>query len=71
MQVRNLTKGFRIPGLIRFVNGEAGYLAPTNGGPRMYINIEDHLHWTTGMVNIEFQVLCPAACTECCTGQSP
>lgn len=35
-----LYEGLRTPGLIRFVNGEEYYLSTTNGGPRMYINIE-------------------------------
>lgn len=42
---------FRNPALIRFVSGEPFYLAPTNGGPRMYLNIEDWLSLSTGRVN--------------------
>jgi hypothetical protein len=51
--------GFRTPGLIRFVNEEEAYLSPTNGGPRMYINLEDHLSYNTGKPNKEFLVRNP------------
>jgi len=40
--------GFRSQGLIRFVNEESGYLAPTNGlasGTCMYVNIEDFVRY--------------------------
>ena len=33
-------RGFRAPGLLRFVKEEPGLLSPTNGGPRAYINVE-------------------------------
>ncbi len=35
-----LWNGFRTPALVRFVASEGAYLSNTNGGPRMYINIE-------------------------------
>jgi hypothetical protein len=38
-------RGFRAPGLLRFVKGENGFLSPTNGGTRAYINIEDYGAW--------------------------
>ena len=40
-------RGFRAPGLVRFVKGESGFLSPTNGGTRVYINIEDYGMWRT------------------------
>lgn len=42
---------FRNPALIRFVSGEPFYIAPTHGGPRMYLNIEDWLSLSTGKLN--------------------
>ena len=33
-------RGFRTPPLIRIIKREEGLLAPTNGEPRVYINIE-------------------------------
>jgi hypothetical protein len=51
----NLGPGFAVPPLIRFVNGEEAYLANTNGGPRMFFNIEDHLSMSTGVDNTKFQ----------------
>jgi hypothetical protein len=36
-------RGFRAPGLLRFVKEEPGLLSPTNGGPRAYINVEGAL----------------------------
>jgi hypothetical protein len=47
-------KGFRTPALIRFVDGEDFYLSPSNGGPRMYVNIEDYVSLSTGQPNKEF-----------------
>jgi hypothetical protein len=41
---------------VRFVAGERAYLSNTQGGPRMYINIEDYLTYATGKTNKEFQV---------------
>jgi hypothetical protein len=52
-----LDDGFRTPNLLRFVNEEAAYLSNANGGPRMFINMEDHLSLTTGVENTKFQVL--------------
>lgn len=45
-----------VPPLFRFVNGESAYLANANGGPRMFLNLEDHLSKSTGVVNAKFQV---------------
>lgn len=47
-------KGFRTPALIRFVDGEDFYVSPTNGGPRMYVNIEDYVSLSSGKPNQEF-----------------
>ena len=57
MKAGNLGLGFAVPPLIRFVNGEEAYLANTNGGPRMFFNIEDHLSFSTGVDNTMFQVM--------------
>lgn len=51
----DLAGGFAVPPLIRFVNGEEAYLSNTNGGPRMFFNIEDHLSMSTGVDNTKFQ----------------
>lgn len=51
----DLGLGFAVPPLIRFVNGEQAYLANSNGGPRMFFNIEDHLSKSTGVENTKFQ----------------
>ncbi|EIE21168.1 hypothetical protein COCSUDRAFT_33813, partial [Coccomyxa subellipsoidea C-169] len=40
------SEGFRVPPLIRFVSEEMPYLSNTNGGPRMFVNLEDHLSHT-------------------------
>ena len=53
---QHLDEGFRIPALIRFVGQEMAYLSTSNDGPRMYVNIEDHLSHQTGLDNIPFQV---------------
>lgn len=37
-----LRDGFPIPGLVRYVKSEPFYLSPTNGGPRVYFNLEDY-----------------------------
>lgn len=47
---------FPVEPLIRFVNGESPYLAYSNGGPRMFFNIEDHTSKSTGQVDVKFQV---------------
>ena len=51
---------FPVEPLIRFVNGEGALLANANGGPRMFFNIEDHTSWSTGQVDVKFQVRLPA-----------
>lgn len=51
-----LGEGFRVPALLRFVNGEDPYLAMSNGGPRMYINMEDHVSHSLKKPNIPFEV---------------
>ncbi len=38
-------RGFRAPGLIRFVKNENGLLSHTNGGARAYLNIEDYVKY--------------------------
>lgn len=50
------SEGFRVPGLIRFVNDETPYLSNTNGGARMFVNLEDHLSHTLKKPNLEFEV---------------
>lgn len=45
---KRLWRGFRSPALVRFVAGERGYLSNTNGGPRLYINMEDYISAATG-----------------------
>lgn len=52
----NLGDGFLVPPLIRFVNGEGAYLSMSNGGPRAYFNIEDHISKSSGVENTKFQV---------------
>ena len=52
----NLGDGFLVPPLIRFVNGEEAYLSMSNGRPRAYFNIEDHISKSSGMENTKFQV---------------
>ena len=52
----NLGDGFLVPPLIRFVNGEEAYLSMSNGGPRAYFNIEDHISKSSGVENTKFQV---------------
>lgn len=42
---RAADKGFRTAPLIRFVGPEDGLLAPTGDGPRVYVNLEDYLHF--------------------------
>lgn len=50
-----LWSGTRTPFLTRFVKGEDGYLSNTNGGPRMYMNLEDFVLYSTGVRNAAFQ----------------
>jgi FAD/FMN-containing dehydrogenase len=40
-----LYRGFRTPGLIRFVSQEDGYLSLSGSGPVMYVNLEDYGKW--------------------------
>ncbi len=49
-------EGFLVPPLIRFVSEDAGYLAPTAGGSRMFINLEDHISHSTKKPNLPFEV---------------
>jgi len=50
-----LWTGARTPFLTRFVKGEDGYLSLTNGGPRLYMNLEDFVLYSTGQYNAAFQ----------------
>jgi len=50
----NLWQGFRTPGLLRFVAGEDFYVSMSNGGPRMYVNIEDYVTRSSGKPNDKF-----------------
>lgn len=58
LNAQNLRAGFRVPGLIRFGAATDAYIGNTNGGPRMYVNIEDHLSHSTGERNAAFEVGC-------------
>ena len=49
-------QGFLVPPLVRFVSEDSGYLSYTNGGPRMFVNLEDHLSHTTKTPNVQFEV---------------
>ena len=51
-----LGEGFRVPALLRFVNKEDPYLAMSHGGPRMYINMEDHVSHSLKKPNVPFEV---------------
>ena len=55
-----LGEGFRVPALLRFVSQEDPYLGQSSGGPRMYLNMEDHVSHTTKTPNVPFEVT-PAA----------
>eukprot|EP00884_Botryococcus_braunii_P005954 jgi/Botrbrau1/1535/Bobra.0107s0023.1 len=61
----HLAYGFRAPSLVRFVNSEKAYLSPTNGGARMYVNMEDHVSYNTGRPNVEFLKTLEAFRDEC------
>lgn len=52
-----LYEGFRTPPLLRFVTAEEFYLSPTNGGPRMYVNMEDYISHSSGKPNEPFQAV--------------
>ena len=60
-------QGFLVPPLVRFVSGDQGYLDMTNGGPRMFINLEDHISHTTKKPNLPFEVAGPAHPRACCS----
>ncbi|KAK9839103.1 hypothetical protein WJX74_009638 [Apatococcus lobatus] len=51
---KNLGDGFRVPVLIRFIGDEQAYLANAHGGPRMFVNMEDHVSRQTGQPNHPF-----------------
>ena len=53
---KNLGDGFRVPALIRFIGSEEGYLSNAQGGPRMFVNMEDHVSRQTGQPNQPFLV---------------
>ena len=58
LETQNLRSGLRIPGLIRFGAATDAYIGNTNGGPRMYWNLEDHLSHSTGERNVPFEARC-------------
>jgi hypothetical protein len=37
--------------------GEEAFLSPSNGGPVVYVNLEDHVSYATGRPNEEFQAV--------------
>jgi hypothetical protein len=67
---QDLASGFVVPPLLRFVSAEGAYLSNANGGPRMFLNIEDHLTDSTGRVNARFQAR-PRRCTRILQADSP
>ena len=46
--MRRLWTGFRTPALMRLVAEEDAYLSNTNGGARLYINLEDYISPAAG-----------------------
>lgn len=60
-----LWEGFRTPGLIRFVAGEDFYLSYTNGGARMFINIEDYVTRSSGKPNEQFSAVIDLMLKQC------
>ncbi|QDZ18639.1 putative D-arabinono-1,4-lactone oxidase [Chloropicon primus] len=50
-----LWTGTRTPFLTRFVKGEDAYLSNNHGGPRMHMNLEDFVLYSTGRRNAAFQ----------------
>ena len=50
-----LWSGTRTPFLTRFVKGEDAYLSNNHGGPRMHMNLEDFVLYSTGVRNSAFQ----------------
>ena len=53
---KSLGDGFRVPALIRFIGNEQAYLSNAHGGPRMFVNLEDHVSRQTGQPNQPFLV---------------
>ena len=63
-------RGFRAPGLLRFVKSESGLLSPTNGGARAYINIEDYVTYQTfNAPNQDFQAAWAVLRSDACQGR--
>ena len=58
IQGSSLAEGFVLPNLMRFLNAESAYLSNTQGGPRMFVNLEDDLSGSTDSVNARFQARC-------------
>lgn len=56
MHTQDLRLGFPVPPLIRFVGREEALISNTNGGPRIFLNIEDHQSYQTGVANRRFDV---------------
>ena len=50
-----LYSGSRTPFLTRFVKEEDGYLSYTHGGPRVFVNMEEFVQYSTGRRNRGFQ----------------
>lgn len=64
-------RGFRTPALVRFISGEGGLVSLTNGGPRVYINIEDLLRYqNNGAVNQDFQAVWAFLRGDACRGRA-
>jgi FAD binding domain/D-arabinono-1,4-lactone oxidase len=61
----SLWEGFRTPPLIRFITGEDFYISPTNGGARMYVNMEDYLSKSTGKPNEKWDRVVEIFLTRC------
>ena len=59
MESQDLSGGFVVPPLLRFLSAEGAYLANAHGGPRMFMNLEDHLSANTGRANTRFQARRP------------
>ena len=54
-----------------FTHTQEFYLAPTRGGPRMYINLEDYISKSSGQPNTQFQTVIhlfrgKRCCCWCC-----
>eukprot|EP00217_Crustomastix_stigmatica_P001084 CAMPEP_0183819348 /NCGR_PEP_ID=MMETSP0803_2-20130417/63932_1 /TAXON_ID=195967 /ORGANISM="Crustomastix stigmata, Strain CCMP3273" /LENGTH=107 /DNA_ID=CAMNT_0026064235 /DNA_START=8 /DNA_END=328 /DNA_ORIENTATION=- len=62
-------RGFRTPALVRFVGEEDGYLSPTLGAPRLYINYEDYVTYNAADgENEDFQKVHQLLTSEACGG---